>query len=87
MHLQFERVCRCRKLPNFCLENEAAHVGYNTLEAGAFESGWACVVLPCRVVSCPPQDHTGKEQSVCALGSWPGPALGLLFPQTLSSYL
>lgn len=30
MYLRFERVCRCRKLLNFCFENEAAHVDCET---------------------------------------------------------
>lgn len=26
MYLQFECVCKCRKLPNFCFKNEAAQI-------------------------------------------------------------
>jgi hypothetical protein len=29
MHLQFEHVCKCRKLLNFCLGSEAARVDCN----------------------------------------------------------
>lgn len=44
MYLRFERVCQCRKLPNFCFKPEAAQAhcksGHRTLSMDSMRHVW-----------------------------------------------